>query len=98
MFKEIIIKMKLKKELTKEIYSKLSYDIQRNPRIIEHLIKSNPSLISLIPDDIDITNYVLQNYDLINYLTDEQLNNCIWKLDISKINITEKIFEKLIIM
>lgn len=84
MFDEIIIKRKLKKELTGESYSKLSYDIQIDPRIMTHLVKCDPKSISMIPSTQDVSIYVLENYDLIPYLTEEQLNACIEELDIPK--------------
>ena len=95
MFEELTIRRILKKELTSETYVGLPYKFQKEPRIIAHLIKNNPSLISIVPSRIDISSYIMANYDLISYLSAEQLNDCIEKIDISKINMTQELFEKL---
>lgn len=95
MFDNIVIMLNLKKKLNAEIYSGLSYRVKTDSRIIRHLIECDASLISLVPSSVDISLYVSENYNLIVYLTEEQLNDCIGKIDVSKINLTKDLFDKL---
>jgi len=95
MFEELKIRRLLKKNLTKEKYMKLPYAIQEDLRIIEHLIKGDPSAISVIDSSVDITPYVLEDYSLIQYLNSHQLNSIILTLDITNVNMTKELFDKL---
>lgn len=95
MFNEMRIKAILKKELTKEKYLKLPYDIKKDSRIILHLIKKEPSLIAIIPANINVYNYVSNDYNLLEYITTNQLNNCFKSLDKAKINMTKEFFDRL---
>lgn len=95
MFDELRIKSLLKKELTGDKYLNLPYKIQKDPRIVSHLIKSNPSAVSVIDRGVDITSYVLEDYSLVQYLSSNQLNSIILNLDLSKINMTKELFDKL---
>ena len=81
MFDEWKIKGLLKKDLSREKYEDLSYKIQCDPRIVAHLIKCDPSAISIVDRDVDVTSYVLSDYTLIHYLTYSQLNEVIDDLD-----------------
>lgn len=92
MFDELKIKSLLKKDLTGEKYSSLSYKIKSDPRIIEHLIKCSPSSISLV--DKDVSSYVKSDPSLIVYLSQEQLNDCFSVIDFSSINMSKEIFDK----
>lgn len=95
MFDELKIKKILKNELTKDIYLSLPDKFKIEQRVITHLIKDNPSLISIVPEFVDISIYIENDYNLINYLSKKQLNSCINKIDITKINITRELFENL---
>lgn len=95
MFDELKIKKILKNKLSRESYLALTDKFKCDQRIILHLISSDSTLVSLIPKEVDVSIYVEQDYSLISYLNDKQLNSCITKIDISKIDITRELFEKL---
>ena len=80
MFDELKIRSLLKKEINKDKYKSLSPKIKSDPRIIDHLIKCDKEAISLISSQIDITNYILQDYSLVQYLDSKQLNKYINKI------------------
>ena len=67
MFDEWKIKSLLKKDLSREKYEDLSYRIQCDSRVVAHLIKCDPSAISIVDRDVDISTYVLADYSLIKY-------------------------------
>ena len=95
MFDEWKIKSLLKKDLSREKYEDLSYRIQCDSRVVAHLIKCDPSAISIVDRDVDISTYVLADYSLIKYLTYSQLNSIIDDLDLTKVELTKEVYSKL---
>lgn len=95
MFDELKIKSLLKKKLTEDKYKSLSLKIQNDSRVIAHLIKCDPKSIAILGESVDISSFVLDNYDLIKYLNPGQLDMVFDRLDLSKIDINADFFNKL---
>ena len=95
MFDEWKIKGLLKKDLSRDKYEDLSYKIQCDPRVVAHLIKCDPSAISIVDRDVDISSFVLADYSLVKYLTYSQLNGIVDDLDLTKLELTKEIYSKL---
>lgn len=94
MFDELKIKSLLKKDLSKESFSKLSDKIKRDKRVISHLLKCDPAGINLL-DVHTLKEFLLDDYSLVFSLSDDNLNRFFMYLDLSKLEINTDVFNKL---
>jgi len=95
MFDELKIKNILKREINFDEYKALSTNIQKDERVVEHLLKCEPSSIGKLVTDIDISKYVLDDYSLLAHLNKMQLNEIFSSLDLTKVKITKDMFDLL---
>lgn len=94
MFEEFKIKGLLKKEITVEMYEKLSPSIKNDDRIIQKFISNDPNHINFVSPD-KVLEIVKNNYVFCKFLNADLMNEIFSQIDISKINLDEKIFSTL---
>lgn len=95
MFDELKIKSLLKKNLSEDKYKELSFKIRSDPRVVKHLIRCNPSAISVVDRDVDISSLVLADYSLVKYLNYNQLNLLVGRFDFTYFKMSKETFKKL---
>ena len=94
MFEEYRIRRLLKRDITVETYQKLPYKIKKDARVIEKFLSIDKNNINFLFRD-QVLEIVQKDYSFCEFLNQDLINSLFSKLDISQMNIDEKIFSLL---